>query len=348
MDQSMNRFIPTVHHPEQPGPGGAAGRSGKSKLKSNLLPSLGAGGGSPGIFECSFPLPAISEPARMLSRIFRHKPFADPSPTLANVPYGRDCGRQKLDFWAGSPDSGSPVPALIFFHGGGFVRGSKFFCKQMHEVRERGGVAISVNYRFLRKPGSTIARSMDDSRRVLDFVRERAGEWNIDPNRIALHGKSSGGCIALWLAMKENLRGVTTHNTPTSLDPELLVEIGKRRIEAFLPIWGPMSGTWRSSELNSPRVRKLVEDYSPLHQAHPASPPLYLHYTSDQPLGRIGWLHALHSVRYGELMKERYDQLGLSCELASPSRPPGRPPLEFLCEVLGLPAEPIAAVMEQN
>jgi len=267
----------------------------------------------------------------------------NPIPTLANVAYGSECSRQKLDFWASPRGNATPRPALIFFHGGGFICGSKFYCRQMREVQERGAVAIAVNYRFVRKQSNTIARPMEDSMRALNFVLENADQWNIDPNRIALHGKSSGGCIALWLGMNAPVRGVTTHNTPTTIDPEYLVQIGKRRIEAFLPVWGPMSSHYLPAGLKTQRVQKLIKDYSPLNQAHANSPPLYLHYTADQPTHRIGWLHALHSVRYGELMKERYDELGLSCELTSPSRPPDRTPLEFLCNVLGLPAEPLTA-----
>lgn len=279
---------------------------------------------------------ALQLRSSMISRFFGKRAHTTPAPTQAGVAYGTDCARQKLDFWAGAPKDGKPCPALIFFHGGGFVRGAKYYCRQMREVQELGGAAIAVNYRFVRKRGTTVALSMDDSRRMLDFVRERAGEWNIDPERIALHGKSSGGCIALWLGMKEPVRGVTTHNTPTTLEPEYLSEFGKRRIEAFLPIWGPMSDTWRPSDLKTQRIRQLIQEYSPLHQVHAGSPPLYLHYTADQPPHRIGWLHTLHCVRYGELMKERYDDLGLSCELTSPSRPPTRTPLEFLRERLGL------------
>lgn len=277
----------------------------------------------------------------MISRFFRKNPSADPVPTFADAVYGKDSPRQKMDVWAGPAEGAAPVPALLFFHGGGFVCGAKFYCRQMREVRERGGAAISINYRFLRKRGSTIAHSMEDSLRALDFVRENAGRWNIDPDRIAIHGKSSGGCLALWLGMNASVRGITTHNTPTTFEPEYLVEIGKRRIEAFWPIWAAMSGSYLTSELETPRVHELIEKYSPLKQVHPGSPPLYLHYTADQPANRIGWLHSLHCVRYGELMKERYDQLGLSCELVSPSRLPNRSPVEFLCEVLGLPLEPL-------
>ncbi len=282
----------------------------------------------------------------MLSRFIRRRPSAGPVPTLANVAYGNDCSRQKLDFWAGSQKSQAPSPALIFFHGGGFVCGSKYYCRQMREVQERGAAAIAVNYRYVRKPGSTVAQSMDDSLRVFDFIRKNAEKWNIDPARIALHGKSSGGCLALWLGMNESVRGVTTHNAPTTLEPEYLVEIGKRRIEAFWPIWAPMSDTYLPSGLKSQRVLQLIDEFSPLNRVHPGSPPLYLQYTADRPSHGIGWLHTLHCVRYGELMKERYDQFGISCELASPSLPPNRTPLEFLCQVLELDAEPPTASCE--
>ena len=272
----------------------------------------------------------------MLSRLLFGKSSSAPAPTLKDVAYGRECPRQTLDFWAGTSIDGKPTPVLVFFHGGGFVRGSKYYCRQMREVQERGAAAIAVNYRFVRSPRSTVARSMADGRRVLDFIRQRAAEWNINPDRIALTGKSSGGCIALWLGMKENVRGIATHNSPTSLQPEHLVEIGKRPIEAFWPIWAPMSGTYLTSGLQSPRVRKLIREYSPIHLVHPGSPPLYMQYTADQPAQRIGWLHTLHCVRYGELMKERYDALGLSCELTSPSLPPSRPDSDFLAEVMSL------------
>lgn len=279
----------------------------------------------------------------MISRIFRTSPSMDPVPTLANVAYRSECSRQKLDFWASTRGNATPKPALIFFHGGAFVSGSKFYCQQMREVQERGAVAIAVNYRFVRKQSSTIAHPMEDSMSAFNFVLENADRWNIDRNRIALHGKSAGGCLALWLGMNAPVRGITTYNTPTTIDPEYLVQIGKRRIEAFWPVWGPMSGHYLPAGLKTQRVQQLIKDYSPLNQAHASSPPIYLHYTADEPPHRIGWRQALHSVRYGELMKERYSELGLSCELASPSSPPNRTPLEFLCKVLGLPAEPLMA-----
>lgn len=272
----------------------------------------------------------------MLSRLFRRPAPSPPPPTHRDVAYGSDGVRQTLDVWTGSSRDGRPVPALVFFHGGGFVCGSKYRCRQMREVGERGAAAISVNYRFVRKRGSTVAHSMADGLRALDFIRQHADRWNIDPERIALHGKSSGGCIALWLGMKESVLGITTHNTPTTLDPHYLAEFGKCRVERFLPIWGPMGDVWRASELQTPRIRELVATYSPLHHVHSHSPPLYLHYTADAAEGRMGWLHTLHCVRYGELMKQRYDELGLACELSCPSRPPQRSPLEFLCEVLAL------------
>lgn len=282
----------------------------------------------------------------MLRRFRRDPSCRAPAPTRADVAYGRDCSRQKLDFWAGSSTDGKPCPALVFFHGGGFVRGSKYYCRQMREVQDLGAVAIAVNYRFVRSPRSTVARSMADGLRALDFIRSQAANWNIDPDRIALTGKSSGGCIALWLGMKEKVSGVTTHNAPTSFQPEHLVEIGKRPIEAFWPIWAPMSGTYLKSGLQTPRVIELIREYSPINLVHPESPPLYMQYTADQPPHRIGWLHTLHCVRYGEYMKEQYDKLGLACELTSPSRPPTRSPVEFLSDVLGLHASGMISTQE--
>lgn len=268
------------------------------------------------------------------------KARSSPPPTLANVAYGNECSRQKLDYWASPKNQEAPQPALVFFHGGGFVCGSKFYCRQMREVQERGAVAIAVNYRFVRKHQNTVAQSMEDGMNALNFIRDHAKQWNIDPDRIALHGKSSGGSIALWLGMKTPIRGITTHNTPTCFDPDSLVQIGQRRIEAFWPIWTTMASIYRAKELSSQRVQQLIDLYSPIKQVRENSPPLFLYYTTDPPAKRGGLLQTLHNVHYGELMEKRYAELQLPCTLNSPAQPSDQSALEFLCDVLNLPPKP--------
>lgn len=266
------------------------------------------------------------------------KPMVAPAPDFAEVSYGTEHPRQSLDFWRGSSTSNQPAPLLVFFHGGGFLCGRKYYCRLLREMRARGVATVAANYRLVRRRGTTVADSMNDGALVLDFVKARANDWGIDPERIALMGKSSGGCIAMWLGLRiSGIKGVATYNAPTSIDPDLLVrEIGVKRIEWYWPLWGPMGDIVRPSELRSERVQKLIRRFSPLDQVHDRGAPLYLEYTGDRPGASISWLEALHCVRYGELMQNRYRELGLSCTLAAPSLPPAITPVQFMCKALGV------------
>src|SRR5436305_5451452 len=54
---------------------------------------------------------------------------------------------------------------------------------------------------------------MHASARAIQFLRSKAGEWNIDPKRIACTGGSAGAGISLWLAFHDDLAD------PQSADP---------------------------------------------------------------------------------------------------------------------------------
>ena len=48
--------------------------------------------------------------------------------------------------------------------------------------------------------GAGIAGCIDDAWKALIFVRRKAAELGVDPDRIVLHGQSAGGHLALAIA----------------------------------------------------------------------------------------------------------------------------------------------------
>ena len=73
--------------------------------------------------------------------------------------------------------------------------------------QSRGIAAFVLKYRLAREKGSTYTiqdHAMADTRRALRFVRSRAGEWHIKPNRIGILGFSAGGELAAYAAMKND------------------------------------------------------------------------------------------------------------------------------------------------
>ena len=54
---------------------------------------------------------------------------------------------------------------------------------------------------------------LEDAARAVQFLRSKAGEWNIDKTRIAATGGSAGACSSLWLAFHDDMA------KPDSPDP---------------------------------------------------------------------------------------------------------------------------------
>jgi hypothetical protein len=119
-------------------------------------------------------------------------------PTLRDVAYGA-YERNKLDFW--KAESKTPTPLVLYIHGGGWGAGSKEENSGPYLNLLKEGVSyVSINYRLARGENK-LPCSLIDAARALQFVRSKAAEWNIDPDRIIATGGSAGGCsVCGWPA----------------------------------------------------------------------------------------------------------------------------------------------------
>jgi acetyl esterase len=99
------------------------------------------------------------------------------------------------------PRTDHPLPALVYFHGGGWVWGSV----DTHDSAARGlaaagGVAtISVDYAL--SPEARFPQALEECAAVVRHVAEHGADWGLDPGRILLGGDSAGGNLALATAL---------------------------------------------------------------------------------------------------------------------------------------------------
>jgi acetyl esterase len=99
-------------------------------------------------------------------------------------------------------ERGGLRPALVYFHGGGFVFGNldthDAVCRAL--AKESGAVVVSVDYRL--SPESKFPAAVDDSYAATVWVAANAERLGIDKNRIAVGGDSAGGNLATVIAMR--------------------------------------------------------------------------------------------------------------------------------------------------
>ena len=107
-----------------------------------------------------------------------------------------DGSELELDFRIVRPKKGGPFPVVFFVHGGAWGTGSKAqFTHESFELADNGIAGVRLEYRW-KKHGAKYPQAISDVMDAIDFVRQRADEFNIDFTRVGLAGGSAGGHLS--------------------------------------------------------------------------------------------------------------------------------------------------------
>jgi acetyl esterase len=105
------------------------------------------------------------------------------------------------------PNATSPLPAVIFFHGGGWVVGGfGTHSRLLHEIAV-GSEAAVVFVEYSLSPEVRFPVANEEAYFATKYVAENGPSLNIDPTRIALAGDSAGGNMATVVSMLAKERG---------------------------------------------------------------------------------------------------------------------------------------------
>jgi acetyl esterase/lipase len=127
----------------------------------------------------------------------------------ANITYLTASGYEsKLDIYR-RRDVQTPQPTLVFYHGGGWIGGTKeaSFMSVMPWL-EMGWNVVNVEYRMARVAEAPAA--LEDAMCALRYVVNNAKNNNIDTNKIVVSGESAGGHLALAVGMIPSTAGFTS------------------------------------------------------------------------------------------------------------------------------------------
>ena len=110
-------------------------------------------------------------------------------------------GDIKLRYYRGIGAPASDAPALVYYHGGGWVIGDleshDRICRRF--ANDAGCVVMSVDYRLA--PEHCFPAPVDDCAAATRWVVAQAASLGIDPSRVAVGGDSAGGNLAAVMAL---------------------------------------------------------------------------------------------------------------------------------------------------
>jgi acetyl esterase/lipase len=117
----------------------------------------------------------------------------------AGVSFGDD-PRLKLDVWAPPGRSNAPLPVVVFFYGGGWVKGERGeYGFVGRAFASRGYITVIADYRLV--PLVRFPTFVEDGAKAVKWTRDHIARFGGDPDRIVLSGHSAGSYIAAMLAL---------------------------------------------------------------------------------------------------------------------------------------------------
>jgi len=275
-----------------------------------------------------------------------------PAPTLAGVRYGEH-ERHVMDVWKAA--SSAPTPLVFVVHGGGWVGGSKERVNRFVDVAallEAGISVAAINYRLITREAPDtqppVKAPLHDAARALQFVRSKAGEWNIDPARIGAAGGSAGACTSLWLAFHDD-RADPTSSDPVARQstrlacaavtgPQTTLDPGQMREWTPNSVYGGHAfGFANFAEFLAARdtIGPLIAEYSPYALVTADDPPVSMIFNAAPSLGQPQ-RDPTHTANFGVKLGERCAASGVMAEVVYPGAPDVKhpTPTDFLIATL--------------
>jgi acetyl esterase len=100
-----------------------------------------------------------------------------------------------------------PLPAVVYFHGGGWVTGNldTHDCACHGTANRAGCLVVAVDYRCA--PEHRFPAAVEDAWAAVQWLAEHGSEIGADPARLAVCGDSAGGNLAAVVALRARDRG---------------------------------------------------------------------------------------------------------------------------------------------
>jgi acetyl esterase len=164
------------------------------------------------------PLPELRAQLRTMVALM-DEPAPD-LPRIEDVHIGGPAGQIPARIYAPSV-SGAPLPAVTYFHGGGWVQGDlethHGLCARL--AKHAGALVVAVDYRLA--PEHKFPAAVDDCFAAYRWLRTRGLDVGADPGRVAVAGDSAGGNLSAVVSQLAAAGGVALPTCQVLIYPAL-------------------------------------------------------------------------------------------------------------------------------
>ena len=176
-------------------------------------------------------------------------------------------------YWPNRP---APLPAIVYYHGGGHVIGSL----DTHDLVARNlcagaeALVASVDYRM--GPEHRFPAAVEDSFAALKWVHANAKELGADADRLGVHGDSAGANLAAVVALMARDAGSPRLRLQSLVYPVVDYGLGGNSYDKYAQGYGLLTREsmvwfrnhylrspkdaedWRASPINAPSLRSVA------------------------------------------------------------------------------------------
>jgi acetyl esterase/lipase len=208
-----------------------------------------------------------------------------------NIVYAKVGERElKLDLYLPQTAPASPIPLVVWIHGGAWRAGTKDTAPVLPLVRE-GYATASIGYRYTQE--APFPANVEDCKAAIRWLRANAAKYNIDGTRIGIWGSSAGGHLVAFLG--------TTGDMP-EFEPKHGVQGVSSKVQAVVDWYGPtrvarMSHHPSTMDHDSPQSPEnqlagalvqqnpeIAERLNPAKYASKDDPPFFIQHGDADPL----------------------------------------------------------------
>lgn len=218
-----------------------------------------------------------------------------------------------------------PRPGLVFVHGGNWVGGDPRhngtfgdWPGQLAALAAKGYVVASVDYRLSAE--AHFPAALQDVKSAIRWLRDHAGQFNLDQTRIAIWGASAGGQLASLAGVSCGVAALEPANTSQG-DPK--AKLASDCVQAVIDWYGIIDFENMWSDLGKPAPDKSIEgDYlgcepalCPASIARNASPLAYVEAMSPPFLIQQGQDDVTVSPKQSQALYDALRAKGVPAEL---------------------------------